>query len=100
MAGIPLKRVLFVSLALIVMFAVGVFFLVSMSQAQGDVDVGVEASEAECQSLCSELVALGYNVRSCDELMSRPKAIEYLDSCASYGSCNVTIKGVVVCVIQ
>lgn len=100
MAEVPIKKVLFVSLAVIVMLVLGAFFLVTFGEAQGDVDVGVSASEAGCQSLCSELVALGYNVRSCDELMTKPKAIDYQDSCTVYGPCNVTIKGVVICTIQ
>ncbi|MBD3312743.1 hypothetical protein GF352_04805 [archaeon] len=100
MAEVPIRRVLFVSLAVIVMLVVGAFFLVTFGEAQGDVDVGVSASEAGCQSLCSELVALGYNVRTCDELMTKPKAVDYLERCAGYGPCNVTIRGVVICIIQ
>ncbi len=95
---LPVKKIIILSLSVLVLIVVAVFFLINFSRAGGDVNIGVNHNQTSCQALCQSLLSRGFNFDSCNELMSVTDSIDYAADCED--PCSVTIKNAVVCVIQ
>ncbi len=95
--GMPVNMIVLTALALLVLVVVGAFFISGFGQASGSVNV-VNATQADCQSICQSLAAAAYNYNSCSALEANPQATSYATKCAeSFGACTVTISGGVSC---
>ncbi len=91
------------ALALLVLVVVGAFFISGFGSAGASVQI-VNATQAECQSVCQGLATAAFNYDTCTELEDNPQAQNYINNppdgmgCASqYGACTVTIRGGVKC---
>jgi hypothetical protein len=96
--GLPVNMIVLTALALLVLVVVGAFFISGFGQATGGIQV-VNATEAECQSMCQGLATSAFNYDSCTLLETNPQYNDdagggYGVQCASeYGACTVTIRG-------
>ncbi len=96
------KNIVFIVLALLVLFVVGAFFISNFGVASTDVGVsGVSLTEADCQGKCQSLLGLGFNFDTCDEFKKSSYAQDYVDNCVSViGQCVVKTKEAGSCVIK
>jgi hypothetical protein len=103
--GLPVNMIVLVALALLVMVVVGAFFISGFGQAAGSIQ-GVNATEAQCHSMCQSLVTAAFNYQRCEDLETNPQYHDdkgtddvtddtgYGVQCAfEYGACTVTIRG-------
>jgi len=94
------SRVIIVSLSILVLIVVGVFFMTNFGQASSDVKT-IENNQAQCQTKCQNLITIAFNFNTCDDFMLNQNVVSYLDACVdTYGQCTVTVKDSVTCIIQ
>ena len=90
-AGFPVKKGVYVSIGLLVFFALGIFFLIAFARAESDVAaIGQSLTHSECQDSCQEFLGQAFNYNNCDEFKQKPAVQEYLSDCVNKtGACEV-----------
>ena len=107
--GLPVNMIVLTALALLVLVVVGAFFISGFGQASSSVNI-VNATQADCQSICQGLVSSAYNYDECVGYDSNTgeytgfgatsRALEYVCTCAdNYGGCTVTLRDGSSCMI-
>jgi len=94
-------RIVITVIAIAVLFILGILFMTTLGGARSDVSSAAEATESKCQTDCQNLIAIGFNYDSCEGLMSNELVQEYVSECVEvYGSCTVTIKKSISCIVR
>lgn len=97
--GLPVNIIVLVALALLVLIVVAVFFITGMSGASQSINI-VNATQAQCNSLCGTLSVSSLNFIDCAALNGIGVATDYTSKCfASYGKCRVSLRNGAACSI-
>jgi len=98
--SVPTRAVI-VTIGVVVMIVLAVFFTVSLGMAQRDVAATTQSTQAVCQTECQNIVSIAFNYDSCEALFNNQRVRDYQEDCVNiYGSCTVTVKDSVTCLIE
>ncbi len=101
-AGFPVKKAFAIVRAIIVFFILGVFFLITFTKAETDVNSFNQGlSSNDCQALCQSLLSTAFNYNSCSTFKARSDSINYISQCINVtGPCTVGIEGGYQCIVE
>jgi len=90
--GLPVNIIVLVALALLVLVVVAAFFITGISGAGQAINI-VNATQAECNSLCGTISVSALNFVDCTALNGIGVATDYSTKCAaSFGKCQASLR--------